>query len=147
MTQISERPVAFAVVAVALAVATVTDVRARRVPLWLTVGGVVTGLMWAVATGGQDGLRDGAIGLVVGVLVLAPFVALGGIGAGDALLLGLIGAWLGWTFVLWTTWWTSLAGGVLALIALARKQRTFAYVPALALGAVAAALIPLKLGQ
>jgi prepilin signal peptidase PulO-like enzyme (type II secretory pathway) len=137
-----------------MAIATVTDLRARRVPLWLTGPGIAAGLALAALTtvgvmtlpGALD-LPQAAIGLVVGVLILAPFVLLGGIGAGDALLLGTVGAWLGWAFVLWTAWWGSLAGGALALLAIARKQRTFPYVPALALGLIGAALFPLGIGR
>ncbi len=137
-----------------MAIATVTDLRARRVPLWLTSGGIAAGLaLAALTTAGVLGfpgaltLQQSAIGLVAGVLVLLPFVAFGGIGAGDALLLGVVGTWLGWAFVLWTAWWASLAGGALALIALARHQKTFPYVPALALGVIGAALVPLGFGR
>ena len=85
--------------------------------------------------------------MVVGLLLLSPFVFLGGIGIGDALLLGVVGTWLGWGFVLWTAWWGSMAGGVLALIAMLRKQRTLPYVPALAIGAIGALIAPFTLGR
>ena len=144
MAQLGERPVAFAVVAALLVIATVTDLRARRVPLWLTRGGIAAGLLWAGLTGGLDGLRESGLGL----LILSPFVLIGlargheAVGLGDVLLLGVIGAWHGWVFVLWCTWWMSLAGGLLGIVALLRKQRTFPYVPALLLGFVAATLRP-----
>ena len=148
MTQLGERPVAFAVVALALAIATVTDLRERRVPLWLTVPGIAGGLLWGALTGGADGLRHSGFGLLAGLLILSPIVAIGRlrghepIGFGDILLLGLIGAWHGWVFLLWCTWWMSLAGGLLGLIALLRKQSTLPYVPALLLGFIAATLRP-----
>ena len=149
-----DKLVGLGVVAIVMAISTVTDMRARRVPLWLTGGGIGAGLAVAALTTtgvitipGALALPQSAIGLAAGVLVLLPFVLLGGIGAGDALLLGVVGTWLGWAFVLWTAWWASLAGGVLALIALARGQKTFPYVPALALGAIGAALLPLGFGR
>ena len=141
-----------AAVGVMMAIATVTDLRERRVPLWLTLGGIAGGLAVA-ALGGVERLGQAAIGLAVGGLLLAPFIAIGalrgeeGIGIGDALLLAVVGTWLGWAFVLSTAWWGSLAGGVLAVVALLRKQRAFPYVPALALGAVGAALLPLGIGR
>ena len=148
------RLVQLAVVVVVMAISTVTDLRERRVPLWLTSSGIAAGLALAALTAagivtlpGTLTLQQSAIGLTVGALILSPFVLLGGIGAGDALLLGVVGAWLGWAFVLWTAWWASLAGGALALLALARKQRTFPYVPALALGLIGAALLPLGFGR
>lgn len=127
-----------AVIVIVMAISTVTDLRERRVPLWLTASTIAGGLLTAATLGG-DVLRESMIGLVVGVLILAPFVALGGIGAGDALLLGVVGTWLGWGFVVWTAWWGSLAGGALAVVAIARKKRSFPYVPALAIGALLAA--------
>lgn len=125
------------VVMVVFGIATVTDLRARRVPLWLTMSAIAGALVVALLEGAAPA---SLVGLGVGVVVLLPFVLLGGIGGGDALLLGVVGAWLGWHYVLLTVWWGALAGGVLALIALARKQRTFPYVPALALGALLAPL-------
>ena len=156
MPQVLERPVAFGVVALLLAIATVTDLRERRVPLWLTTGGIALALAWAALTGGLDGqhgLMASGLGLLAGLLILSPFVLIGivrghdAIGLGDILLLGVIGAWLGWVFVLWCTWWMSLAGGLLGIVALLRKQRTFPYVPALLLGFLAATFIPGTLGR
>src|SRR5687768_5584635 len=118
MTQVLERPVAFAVVAVVLAIATVTDLRERRVPLWLTASGIALALVWGVASGDVDGLRESGLGLLAGLLPLAPFVLIclrrgdGGMGGGDALLLGVVGAWLGWRLVLAVTWWGAIVGGV-----------------------------------
>lgn len=127
------------VVGVILTVATFTDLRNRRVPLWLTLGGSAAGLVFAAMAGGSV-FRTNLLGLVVGLLVLAPFVLGGGFGGADALLLGTIGAWLGWTLVLWTAWWAAVAGAGLALIARGRGQKTFPYVPALAVGLVIALL-------
>lgn len=120
-----------------LAIATYTDLTGRRVPLWLTLGGIAAGLIVA-ATRGGPALQESALGLGVGVLALLPFVILKGFGGGDALLLGAIGVWQGWFFVLWALWWTALAGGVLALVAWWRKQRSFPYVPAIAIGTLIA---------
>ena len=48
--------------------------------------------------------------LVLGASLLLPFVRTGGFGGGAALVLGAVGAWRGWQFVLWTAWWAALAG-------------------------------------
>src|SRR5688500_3586174 len=99
MPQVGERPIAFAVVAIALLIATVTDLRERRVPLWLTGSGIAGALVWAGLTDGTDGLRASGLGLLAGLLILAPFVLIGmlrgheAVGLGDVLLLGVIGAW------------------------------------------------------
>ena len=117
--------------------ATVTDLRRREVPTWLTVGGGLAGLLAATVCGWQA-LAPSLLGLAVGGLLLLPFVRAGGFGAGDALLLAAIGAWQGWQFVLWTAWWAAVVGAGLALLAWRHGQRTIPYVPAVALGAALA---------
>ena len=123
-----------------LAAATVTDLRRRQVPTWLTFGGIGTGVLVA-ALSGWDALQLSLLGALVGGLLLMPFVLLRGFGPADAFLLAAVGAWHGGRFVLWTAWWAALVGALLALIAYRRGQRTFAYVPAIALGAALALLV------
>lgn len=131
--------IATPVVLTILAVATVTDLRTRLVPAWLTFGGTAAGLIVA-AVSGWNALQVSLLGLLVGGLILFPFVVAGGFGLADALLLATIGAWCGWEFVLWTAWWAALAGAALAAVAHYRGQRTFPYVPAIMIGTVLAVL-------
>lgn len=125
--------------AVLLMVATVWDVRSRRVPLWLTLGGSAMGLSLSIL-GGTHVITLGILGFAAGIILLLPLVLRGGFGGADALVLGMVGAWLGWPLVLWVAWWTALVGGVLALLVSWRGQRTLPYVPAIAVGAVLAYL-------
>ena len=84
------------------------------VPVWLTGGGIAAGVLLAAWEGPPAltaSLRRGA----VGGLIFLPFVWRGWLGGADALLLAVVGAWQGWRVVLWTAWWTALAGAVLAL--------------------------------
>jgi len=116
-----------------LIAASICDVRTRQVPVWLTVVGIVAGVIIA-SLRGLSGLEQSAVGLVLGLLVPLPLVVRGGLGAADALLLGAVGAAAGWQLVLWTAWWASLAGAAMAFIQWRRGRRTFAYVPAIAVG-------------
>lgn len=122
-----------------LCLATWTDLRQREVPAWLSLGAIAGGLIAAILLG-NGALAAALLGLVVGALPLAPFVALGAFGGADLLLLAAIGTWEGWSFVLRALWWTALAGGTLALLARWRGQRTLPYVPAIAVGAALAYL-------
>ena len=119
--------------------AAVTDLRSREVPTWLTVGGGLIGLTIG-AISGWEAFAVSLIGALVGAFLLVPFVRLGGMGAGDALVLAAIGSLGGWPFVLLAAWWGALVGASLALVAWRRGQRSFAYVPALAAGALLAML-------
>jgi prepilin peptidase CpaA len=97
------------------AVACWTDVRTRRIPNWLTFPAALLGVAMAtVAHGGQGAIASG-LGLLVGLLLFFPLFALKGLGAGDVKLLGALGAWLGASLVLAVAFYTSLAGGLLAI--------------------------------
>jgi Flp pilus assembly protein protease CpaA len=97
-----------------LAAAAVCDVRTRRVPAWLTGGGIAAGVLLA-AWDGPAALAASLGGAAVGGAVFLPFVLRGWLGAADALLLAAVGAWQGWRTALWAAWWTALAGALLAL--------------------------------
>jgi Flp pilus assembly protein protease CpaA len=105
---------AWGVLFAVLAAATVYDLRSRRVPAWLTGGGIAAGVLLA-AWEGPLTLRASLAGAVAGGLVFLPFVLRGWLGAADALLLAAVGAWQGWRTALWAAWWTALVGALLAL--------------------------------
>ena len=125
------------VVVAIFAAATVTDIRSRRVPRWLTLGGMLLGVAFAMLSG-PESLLASMLGLIVGGALLLPFVLKGGMGAADALLLAAGGAWLGWQPIVHVALWGALAGGILALVALARRRRSLPYAPALLVGALLA---------
>ena len=124
-----------------LGVATLCDVRTRRVPVWLSVGGIVAGLVGA-ALSGPEALRLSLFGVVAGGLVFLPFVLRRWLGGADALLLATVGAWQGWRVALWAAWWTALAGGLVAIGVWAwrrhqggaTRNQPFPYVPAIFAG-------------
>jgi prepilin peptidase CpaA len=120
------------VVALLLAAATLADLRSRRIPLWLSLGGCGMGLLVAALTG-FDTFVLSLAGFAVGVLLLVPLVLRGGFGGADALVLGMVGAWLGWPFILWAAWWTAIVGAILAIIVWRRGHRTLPYMPAIAI--------------
>jgi prepilin peptidase CpaA len=103
--------------AVAVAsLACVYDLRTRRIPNALTFGAAVVALVAHGIVGGRPELIASAGGWLLGVALFFPLVALGGLGAGDVKLLGAIGAWLGPSTVLHVGFFSTVAGGVLALV-------------------------------
>ncbi len=119
-------PLLFIACAVVTALAAVvTDLRSRRVPNVLTFGSAGVALVaHAVAPEGMGVLRAVA-GLGLGFVLFFPVFLLRGMGAGDVKLLAALGAWVGAGLVLWTGFYTALAGGVLAVgVALARRYTT-----------------------
>ena len=130
-----------------LLIASACDLRTREIPDWISivlvasaVGAAAFGLAgiqwWMVATGGLLGLAIG--------LALFRFANFGG---GDAKLIAAIGTLLGPLGLLFVLFWMALAGGLLALIAMARGQRDYAYGPAIAAGYLAYLVWPVGLLQ
>ena len=116
-----------------LFVAAWTDVRSRRVSNeWLGLGLVVYVILSFLF--GLDP-RTALVGGALGLLVFLPFYWLGGMGAADLKLMGLVGVYLGPYGLLYSALYTALAGGVLAVLALAlRASRRLPYAVAIALG-------------
>jgi prepilin peptidase CpaA len=107
-------------------VAAGSDLRKRRIPNALTFPLFVVGLIWAAWFGGLAGLADaaGACALLALPYVLL-FLFFGG-GAGDAKLMGAIGAWLGLRQGLTVFACVAIAGGILAIAkAIAKKRLKF----------------------
>jgi prepilin peptidase CpaA len=160
----------FAALAVGVLVATVIDIRTRRIPnaLTATMAGVGVGL----AAAGLSGMSLGTavFGFVVGLVLMLPGHLLGATGAGDVKLMAAIGAIVGPGIVINAFLFTAVAGGVLAIAVALRRRRLsatlattarmiaapagakreiasatsssrFAYGPAIAVGSVLAALI------
>lgn len=112
---------AMAVLAVA---ATVTDLRARKVPNWLTLPAMAVALAAHGFTGGTGlGLVGSLKGLAVGLVPLAVcWLALGAPGGGDAKLMGAFGALGGWEFAVQAMFLGFVAAAVMAVIVMIRRR-------------------------
>jgi len=77
-----------------LVVAAVIDGLKLKVPNWITFPMVLSGWLYSVFAFGLEGLWLSLLGTVVGLLLLLPAYAIGGMGAGDVKLLAGVGAWM-----------------------------------------------------
>ena len=107
--------------AVAVTIAVVTDLRRRRIPNWLTGGALGVGLLGGLWLGGPSGGLSALAGAALGLLMLLPFYAAGGMGAGDVKLLAAVGALLGPQALLPVAFYGALSGAVLSLVVMARR--------------------------
>ena len=161
---------AFIALATGALVATVVDIRERRIPNLLTGSMAAVGV--ALAAAGWSGVSVGAslAGMLAGLLLMLPGHALGATGAGDVKFMAAVGAVLGVHVIGNAFLFTALAGGVLAIAVAIRRRRLrttlsgtsrliaspggarqelqgaakasrFAYGPAIAIGSLLAALI------
>ena len=86
--------VQWAVAAGAALTAAVIDVRQRRIPNALTLPLLVMGLLYALMYKGLGGAAESMIACVAVALPYVLLFAFAGGGAGDAKMMGAIGAWL-----------------------------------------------------
>lgn len=114
---------AFALVAAGVLVATVVDLRTRRIPNTLTGAMALLGVGFAMA--GLSGVTIGAsvAGLVLGLALMMPGHLLGATGGGDVKLMGAIGAIVGPATIVNVFLMTAIAGGALAVLVAARRRR------------------------
>ena len=75
--------------------ATVTDIRSRRIPNFLTLGGALFGIVFQITFNGLDGLLAALGGWAVGFAFMIPGYALRQTGAGDVKLMAAVGTFLG----------------------------------------------------
>jgi prepilin peptidase CpaA len=114
---------AFAALVAGAVVATVIDLRTRRIPNALTATMAVVGI--GLAATGLSGLSlvAAALGLVLGGALMLPGHALGATGAGDVKLMAAVGAIVGPVVVVKAFLFTAVVGGVLAVIVAFRRRR------------------------
>jgi prepilin peptidase CpaA len=112
---------------VVLIIAAIIDMRTYRIPNLLTYPTMLLALIYHTATNGVNGLIFSSLGLLVGIgLFSIPFF-MGVMGAGDAKLMGAVGAVIGSRGVLNASLFTAVAGGVFALILLLSHYRDFRF--------------------
>ncbi|MGA2269163.1 MAG: A24 family peptidase [Bryobacteraceae bacterium] len=106
------------------------DVRYRRIPNWLTLGGVVVGvtLNKFLDTGRPGMFVSSLLGLAIAFGLYFVLYALRAMGAGDVKLMAAVGAIVGWPNWFGVFVVTAIIGGAMALILAAargRLKRTF----------------------
>ncbi len=140
----------------------VIDLKTRRIPNALTLTTGALGVALAATGVSHVSIASSLLGLFLGMLLMLPGYLLGATGAGDVKLLGAAGAVLGVAQVPIAFLYTAVAGGVFAIVVASlrgrlaqtvrgvpgavgiadpgRRERFFAYGPAIAIGCVLAAL-------
>jgi prepilin peptidase CpaA len=127
-------------------VAAFSDVRVRRIPNWLTLPLAAAGLMMGAWRDGLPGAGDAVLGWLALAFPYILMFALGRGGAGDAKMMGAIGACLPLEAGLIVLCCVAITGGILALgrVLVSRQRHT-------ALGNIVASiylfLVALSLGR
>jgi len=104
-----------ALVVVVASVCVVTDVARRKIFNWVTLPGILLGIVLHTAVHGWSGMGSSLVGLAVGFGFSFLLFLVGAVRGGDVKLSGAMGACLGWPLVVWVIILTHAAGLVLAL--------------------------------
>ncbi len=96
-------------------VAAVWDFRARRIPNWVSLSGVVLGIALNSFLYEAAGLRMSIEGILLAFAIYFPLYLIRGMGAGDVKLMAAVGAIMGWQNWLGILVLTSLFGAAIAL--------------------------------
>jgi prepilin peptidase CpaA len=106
-----------------LVVAAVIDGWKLKVPNWITFPFVISGWIYWTVGHGWEGLGWSLGGTAVGLLLLYPAYAIGGMGAGDVKLLAGVGAWICGAATFYAFCVCALVGGLIAVgMVLVRKN-------------------------
>lgn len=98
-----------------LLLSALTDAWWRKIPNWLTFPAMVGAIALHIGLHGYAGLLFSLEGIGVGIGLLLGFYVLGGMGAGDVKLLGVVGGFVGPTGVLVAFLMTAVLGGAYAV--------------------------------
>jgi prepilin peptidase CpaA len=109
--------------AIAMGIAVIEDIRRLKIPNWVTYPTMFLALFAHLVSGGVEGLLFSAGGLASGIGVFIIPYLMGGMGAGDAKLMGAAGAILGAKGVLMASILVVLVGGVYGAILFALNRR------------------------
>jgi prepilin peptidase CpaA len=130
----------FWLVSAVLVWAAVIDGRQLKVPNWLTFPLVISGWVYSavayglIGEGWYAGLGWSFAGTAVGLGLLLPAYAIGGMGAGDVKLLAGVGAWVHCSLTFYAFCCSAVVGAVMAVIMVAargglgRHSRQFMYI-------------------
>lgn len=110
-------------VSITLVVAALIDGYKLKVPNWLTFPMVLSAWIASAVFFGWAGLGWSLLGTAVGLGLLLPAYAIGGMGAGDVKLLAGVGAWMGVSNTLWAFVVSVIVGAVIALMMVLFKRR------------------------
>ena len=108
---------------IVLVIAALIDFRVQKIPNLLTFPTMILALAFHGVMNGMEGLLFSSGGLILGIAIFILPYLMGGMGAGDAKLMGAVGAVLGSRGVFNAAVFTAIVGGIYALLLLLAHRK------------------------
>lgn len=108
-----------------LGAAFLTDIQSMKIPNWITVTGMVSGVIYHGIAHGWEGVVFSVSGLAAGFGLLIMMYWLRAVGGGDVKLFGGIGAWTGIGFTLSSMMYSILIAGAIGIVILLFRRELF----------------------
>ena len=104
-------------------IAGLVDFRTRKIPNWLTLPALLSGILLRSLLGGWPGTKASLEGAALALGLVLPLVFLRALGAGDWKLMGAVGAFLGPVLFLFVLFGSIMVSGLMAAVEIARTKR------------------------
>jgi prepilin peptidase CpaA len=118
-------PILYLLLIVIAVLSGIFDFREHRIPNWITLPGLILGLVANTVLAYRTGWRFALAGMMAAMLVYLPLYLIRGMGAGDVKLMVAIGAIVGplnWAILFLST---AIVGGVAALALIVLRRRFY----------------------
>ena len=115
----------YLILSVCILIASIYDATTKKIPNWISLTIIVSGLSWNIFSAEGLGLRDSGLGLIVGLLLMLPGYIFGSMGAGDAKLMAAIGSVVGFNKVLDVVLYSYMVMFVMAILFIIVKGDLF----------------------
>ena len=110
---------------IVLAISAATDLRSQKIPNMVTLPAALAALAYHTKINGLEGFLFSATGLAAGIALLFLPYLMGGMGAGDAKLLGVVGALIGAKQVFYAFLIIAIIGGIYAMLLMFFQRSSF----------------------
>lgn len=108
-----------------MVISAVTDLRYQKIPNMVTLPAALAALAYHTMVNGLDGFLFSGAGLAVGIsLLIFPYL-MGGMGAGDVKLMGVVGSFIGPKQVFYAFLIIAIIGGIYALLLMVFQRPSF----------------------
>jgi len=112
---------------VMLIIAFLIDAKSRIIPNWLTISGIIVGLLYNSYVAGVLGLISAMISMLAGLIIFLLLYALKAVGAGDIKLFAAIGALTNLYFLMFCIAYSIIFAGIIGLTIILYKRRVRNY--------------------